>query len=147
MPGLFSPSSTTIATPFAGNAGFSETGQATSVNVNLSGKVKAKGSIQPVINLTDQGALNAALELSSKSIKSIELLGSTLSSALTGLGAQIRGQGNDLIEAVSSANRTSIDAVSSANRSEVENLGLTAIKFGTLALGAFFLFRALTVKT
>ncbi len=128
------------------NTGFSEIGgAATSVNLDLGGKVKlGKGAIlQPTFQLTDQGAINAAQELASASIKSVELLGSNLSSTLEAFAASIRAQGNDLIGAVTSANRASIEAVSSANRTEVENLGLAAIKWGALALGGWFVLRAI----
>lgn len=135
MPGLFSPESTSISSPSSFGAGFSETGQATSVNVNLSGKIKARGSISPVITLTDQGAIAKAQDLASQSIRSIELLGSNLNSLLTSFASELRAQGNDAIAAVSEANRT-----------ELENIAVTVAKWGALALGGFFLLRALTVK-
>lgn len=133
--GPFSSDSTTrvTTTSQAFNTGFSEiAGPATSVNVSLVGaKVGKRGTLAPVINLTDQGALAAAQEISRQSLAGIELLGSRLEGALGAALAAVTGQG-----------REAIAAVESANRGEVENLGLAAIKWGALLGGGYFLARA-----
>ncbi|MGH8224417.1 MAG: hypothetical protein ACREQZ_15730 [Woeseiaceae bacterium] len=64
---LFSSESESLSVPAAFNTGFSETGQATSVNVNLAGKIKVgkRGILQPQVTLTDQGAIAASREFAS----------------------------------------------------------------------------------
>jgi hypothetical protein len=125
-------SSTVETTSTAFNQGFSEIGgAATSINLNIAGK-KSKGGISPVINLTDQGAIKAAQEISSASIRSVELFGSNLTQLFEELGNQLRGQGAD-----------AISAVTEANRGEVENIALQAMKWGALALAVYLATRVL----
>lgn len=127
------------------NTGFSEVeGAATSVNLDLGGKIKIGkgGSLAPVLQFTDQGAIAAAQSISEKSIRSVELLGSNLTSVIESIAGAIRGQGEDVIAAVTSANKSAIGAVSEANRTEIENIGLAAIKWGALALAAYLAARA-----
>jgi len=121
----------TVSTAF--NTGFSDiAGPATSINLNIAGK-KAKAPISAVVNLTDQGALKAASDIATRSLDEVQSFAARLEAALT-----------NALAALSAQSGTAIEAVSSANRSETENLGLAAIKWGTLALGGFFLMRALT---
>jgi len=135
--GPFSSESTTKVdtTSTAQNTGFSEIGgPATSVDFVFGGKYKIGkgGTFSPIVNLTDQGALAAALEMSNQSLRGIDLLGSRLEGALDKALSAITGQG-----------ALAIDAVGSANRTELENLGLAAIKWGALLGGGYFLARAL----
>ncbi len=142
--GPFSSESTTRyeQTNTAQNVGFSEVGGAAqSVNVNLGGKYKTKGGAINV-QLTDQGAVNAAMSAVDASIRSVEHLGSNLTGVIESIAAAIRGQGEDVIAAVTSANKSAIGAVSEANRTELENIGLAAIKWGALALAAYLAARA-----
>lgn len=125
MAGIFSPSSTPTSAPTAFSQGFSEIGGAVQpVNVNIAGsKVGKHATVQPIINLTDQGAINAAIELSNQSQKSVELLGSRLEAGFA----------------------AAIDAVRAAGRSETETLGLAALKWGALVAAAFLAARAFGV--
>lgn len=122
----------TVSTAF--NTGFSDiAGPASSVNLNIASGKKSKAPISAVVNLTDQGALKAASDIATRSLDEVQSFAARLEAALT-----------SALAAVSAQSGTAIEAVSSANRSETENLGLAAIKWGTLALGGFFLMRALT---
>lgn len=131
-----SDSKTTVeTTSTAQNTGFSEIGgPATSVNLVFGGKYKVGkgGAFSPIVNLTDQGALKAAVDLSNQSIHGIELLGGRLQDTLKDALAAITGQNTQAIEAVGAANRT-----------ELENIGLTAIKWGALLGGGYLLARAM----
>lgn len=127
MPGAFSSDSRTrvTTTSQAFNTGFSEIGgPATSLNLSLVGaKVGKHGALAPVINLTDQGALNAAMELSSQSIRGIDLLGSRLEASFS----------------------AAVDAVQQAGRSETETIAMAAIKWGALIAAAYLAARAFGV--
>lgn len=132
--GAFSSESTTRVdtrnTPFS--SGFSEiAGPATTINLNLATGTKSRSTLNPIINLTDQGALNAAMEISSQNLRGIELLGGRLEDSFKAALLALAGQSTG-----------AIDAVGAANRGEVENLGLAAIKWGALVAGGYFLLRA-----
>ena len=135
MPGLISSSSTPISSPTSFGAGFSEVGGTVQpINVNISGKVKSKAGVSPVINLTDHGAVAAAAKVSSESLKQVELIGTRLSATV-----------DKVLQAITASTKVSTEAVSSANRTETENLGLAAIKWGALVAGAFVLARSFGV--
>ncbi len=126
---LASSRSSTLNAPTAFNTGFSEIGgPATSVNVNLTGaKVGKRGTLAPVINLTDQGALAKAAEISAQSQRSVQELGGTLADAI-----------GRAFTATQEATAASIAAVSESQRGEVENVSLSLVKWGALAAAAYF---------
>ena len=86
--------------------------------------------------------MNAALDVASKSIKSVELFGGNVTSLVEGITAALADSGDRVVDAIAAANKTAIGAVSEANRTEIENLGLAAIKWGALALAAYLAARA-----
>lgn len=126
--GIFSPSSETQSVPTAFNTGFSEIGgPAYSVNLNVAGKVGKRATVAPVINLTDQGALARAAEISAQSQRSVQELGGTLADAIA-----------RAFSATQQSTAASIAAVSESQRGEVENISLSLVKWGALAAAAYF---------
>lgn len=146
--GPFSSESTTRVDTrnTAYSTGFSEvSGPATSLNLDLGGKIRVGkgGTLQPLIQLTDQGALNAAVQVSKQAQESVAAFGGKLEGLLTKAIEAVTASSSRAAQAVQAQGSEAIEAVSSANRTETENLGLAAIKWGALVAGGFLLVRAL----
>lgn len=134
--GLFSSSSSSKQFTTSQNQGFSEVaGPATGINVNITTGSKSRSNVSPVINLTDQGAIARANELASASLFQVQ-------NAVGALGGFL----NQALGVVSASQSQVIEAVSSANRTETENLGLAALKWGALAFGVYALARVFWKK-
>lgn len=131
---LSSSSNRYESNPNSMNAGFSEVnGAATNVSLNLGGKNKIKkgATLAPVVNLTDQGAINAAMAINDKAIRSIEQSSKAVTDVVKSVVRELRASGDKAVA-----------GVVEAGRGDVENISVTAIKYGALALAAFLVVRA-----
>lgn len=127
---LIGSSSRASSSQVSQGQGFSEiAGPATAINLNISaGK---KSSVNPIINLTDQGAVRAAQGIAERSVQQVETLGVGL--------ADLIGQAFSASQAATSQ---AIGAAVESQRGEVENLGLAVAKWGALAAAVYFAARA-----
>lgn len=134
--GAFSSESDTRVetTNTAFNQGFSEIGgAATSINLNITGKQKVGkgGSLVPTVNLTDHGALATAQGIVQSALAQLESFGATVGQAISGANAN-----------AGAAQAGALGLATEAGRSETENVTLNAIKWGALALVAYFIARS-----
>lgn len=136
--GLFGSASETkqTTTNQAFNAGFSEVaGPATNLTLSFTGKTKVGkgGTLSPVVNFTDFGAIKAAQDLAGQAIAGIEGFGQQLNAALAAAIGNARATSSE-----------AVSAVTESQRSEPENIALNAIKWGAIVLAAYFAARIFT---
>lgn len=125
---LFSSESSSLSAPASFSQGFSEVGSATGINLNLAGaKVGKRGTLSPVVTLTDQGALEAGRAIALESVAAGERAREDAQTIVTDLGGAAFDfadrSGSRAFEAVDAASER---ALGFASRASGESLDFAA---------------------